>query len=89
MVQGQVKKLAEPAQTPASQFISWGRTAEEGTSCSQKGKERQTKSIAIFLIQELTAGGWGKALLSADPRSSTPKVSALAAVLPKAEMLDL
>lgn len=84
-----MKRPAEPAQTRASQFISWGRATEESTTCSQKGKERQTKTMAIFLNQDLTAGGWGKALLSADPRSFTAKVSALAAVLPKAEMLDL
>lgn len=84
-----MKKSAEPAQTRASQFISWGRTTEESTSCYQKGKESQTKIMAIFPNQDLTAGGWGKALLSADPKSSTAKVSALAAVLPKAEMLDL
>lgn len=86
---GPSEKPAEPAQTRASQFINWGRTTEESTSCSQKGKGRETKSMAIFPNQDLTAAGWGKALLSADPRSSTPKVSALAAVLPEAEMLDL
>lgn len=45
--------------------------------------------MTILLKQDLTARWWGKALFIADPRSSIPKVSALAAVLPKAEMFDL
>lgn len=51
--------------------------------------KRSKKSMAVFLMQDLTAGRWGKAPFGADPRSSIPKVSALAAVLPKAEMFDL